>query len=127
MSFYPVAVESKEIVPLDKVKAAEKVIECMDAGKSKQASVGIVLDGSNDIASFDAVWDEVLAEKAKLQAVKVGVKDADYKIELDKVATYADTVKWVTETKKALGVSSLADIKPTALGGEVEEEVIIKK
>lgn len=92
MAFYPKAPVSVSIVKLDKATVAAAMITRMEAGDTKAQALGPVLAGSDDVATFNEVWAELLAEKIALRAVDATLSSDEtaYKVELTKVKTYAD-------------------------------------
>ena len=117
-SVYPRAAVEKAVEAVYPATLAERIIAAREADpmSSKAQLVGGVLAGSDDVAGFERVWDEVESERAALEAVRV----ADYatlskfKTALSKSANRLDVDTWVDALKAVAGVSTWTELMALA-------------
>ena len=98
---YPEYVEEVEITPIDEEVCAERIISAMDTGKTKAQAVGEVLQGSDDVSTFNRLWKEIEKEGKTLRAISADDfdKEADYKNALNKSASRLNYELWYTGIK----------------------------
>lgn len=96
---YPFVEDKVEIVKLDASVVAEKIIVQRELGLTKAQMLGIVLSGSDDVVTFNDVWDKIEAERIAFSKVVVCDSEAKHKIELNKLREYLDVDVWVAQLK----------------------------
>lgn len=124
---YPRAESVIEIKSLDKLDVASSIIECIGFGLTKKQMIGKVLNGSNDVYTFNAVYSEVLAEGKKLRKVSLYKPDSEkelrtesgYKKALSAQTVYLDSDLWYAGLKDELGVSSWAALKEKLISEDI--------
>ena len=86
MSLYPKKIDNVEIVKLNRSDVVASVITTMDGGLTKAQAIGIVLNGSDDIDTFNEVWDSIETQGKAARAVSVAsfTTDTDYKAAVEK-------------------------------------------
>jgi len=111
-NIYPEKIEIEEIKLLNRGEVASEVIKQMKEGKTKAQAIGPVLNGSDDVSTFNLVWDEILSEKQKLS--NINPKDfktqTEYLNALEEVANYLDINKWLEGIKEVNDVSSWGEL-----------------
>jgi hypothetical protein len=142
---YPEAETVVEIEKLDELTVANAIIEQVEAGLTKAQAIGPVLNGSDDVATFNKVWAEIEASAKSLRKISVvktvivkeaegtlgeedytpaqtEVKDkteAEYLADLDGVKGYLDRPKWYAGIKEEKGVSNWTEYK-NIMKGNIE-------
>ena len=98
MNIYPKAQAKDEIVKLDKSTVAASIITAREEMMTKAEAIGVVLNGSNDIDTFNIVWDEVEKERCAFRAVRINdfTTADEYKSKLNTLKTYLDVDTWFT-------------------------------
>ena len=91
--FYPKTTKKITVKKLDKAIIAERILA--HDGLSKCEVVGLALQGSDDIETFEEVWKELEAESRAMESVDKELKDIEYKAELEKVQKYLDVDRFV--------------------------------
>ena len=91
--FYPETTKKITVKKLDKAIVAERILA--NDGLSKKEVVGLALQGSDDIETFEEVWKELEAESRAMESVDKELKDIEYKAELEKVQKYLDVDRFV--------------------------------
>lgn len=110
---YPKAQIKKSIIKLDKATVANDVIAAMNAGLTKAQAIGQVLKGSDDVETFNEVWNKIEAEGLAFRQVNTNSYETldEYKIALTKATTYLDIDKWYTGFLAESGVASWDELK----------------
>ncbi len=98
---YPYKVESVVVELLDKDTVAADIIEKREEGLTKAQAIGPVLNGSDDIVTFNEMWDVVEAERQSLRAINPGAfaTEAQYKLAVAEKATHLNPNLWVDGIK----------------------------
>ena len=113
-SVYPMVAIKKTVEVIDPELCAARIIAHREADPkaSKAQLVGGVLAGSDDVAGFERVWDEVESERVALQAVRVADYDtlSKFKTALSKSANRLDVDTWVSALKAVAGVSTWTEL-----------------
>lgn len=121
MGIYPKAKVEKTIEKLDKGVVAAKCIERMELGESKAQAMGECLrtgehSGSDDIDTFNEVWDAIIAESHTLRSTPVPDTATKYKAALSAASTYLDSDKWYSDVLLEKGVKTFTELKATLKG-----------
>ncbi len=97
---YPRDERKADSDPADRNVMVAKIIVAREEGKTKAQSVGEVLNGSHDLAGFDAMWDVIEAERKILLSVNPAAFDteAGFVAALDERAKHLDTAEWLAGT-----------------------------
>ena len=114
-SVYPRAATTKSVDPIDQVACAERIITAREASPraSKALIVGIALQGSDDVAGFEQVWDDVEAERIAMTAVSAAdcASKTAYVDALSVEAEYIDPSLFADGVVAASGSGSWAEFK----------------
>ncbi len=104
---YPYKTETAVIERLDKSTVAAAIIEKREEGLTKAQAIGPVLNGSDDIATFNEMWDVVEAERLSLHAVNLTAfaTEAQYKSALAELITHLNPTLWVEGIKAERGIT----------------------
>ena len=109
---YPEANIAIEIKKLDKKTVATSCIAQIQAGQTKAQAIGIVLKGSDDVATFNEVWEALVAEGKAMRSVGVEDKtEAVYKLALVNSCAYLDSTKWYAGLLKEKDVKTYTELK----------------
>lgn len=128
---YPKVETTVEIKKLDKNVVANACIIQMQAELTKAQAIGPVLNSSDDVATFNEVWDAIVAEGKLMRGVSLTktiivkeateetaavteVKDrteAEYKEALADCCVYLDSTKWYAGLLKEKDVKNYTELK----------------
>lgn len=110
---YPKKKIVKYISPIDENLVALRIIFCMRADKSKAVSIGECLQGSDDIATFNRVWNEIVSEGNSFRSLSPAdyKTEEEYKAELTKKKKYLDVDLFIAGIKSESSVDSFKDLK----------------
>jgi len=112
--FYPRAKVVDSIEKLDKATVATKIIDVVEKlGLTKAQAIGPVLNGSDDVQTFNEVWNALEAEKNKMSSVSIiDSKDlTDYKNKLGDGITYLDVDTWYSGILEEKEVGDFDNLK----------------
>ena len=124
---YPKAKEESSIEKLDENAVATKIIDVVEnKGLTKAQAIGPVLDGSNDVGTFNKVWKELFEKKKKMKSVAIQDTVTKTKEELSKVSKYLDVDTWYNGLLEENDVSTFTALKEK-LEPVVEKEVVAKE
>ena len=102
---YPEKQASKNIEGIDKEVAAGRIITAMDSGLSKAQAIGDVLKGSDDIDTFNELWDAIEAEGKALRSVDCSKYETEEEYLENLPAKYLDKELWLVGLLDEKGVA----------------------
>jgi len=119
---YPEAKSVTAVQALDENICATRIIEQRALRKSKAQAAGVVLAGSNDVKTYDKVWDEIEAERKKLRAISPAdhTTETKFKEALTVEANHLDVNTWVAGLKDEADVSTWSALKADATPQEIK-------
>lgn len=110
---YPYKTTVPVVQKLAKPDVATAIIVQRELGLSKAQAIGPVLDGSDDVATFNEVWGEIEAERLSLETVAPSefATESQFRAALTSRSTYLSPEKWLAGIKTKLGISQWSDVK----------------
>ena len=112
-NIYPEKIEIEEIKLLNRGEVASEVIEQMKEGKTKAQAIGPVLKGSNDVATFNSVWNCIIKEGKHCRSINPAdhLRLASYKESMEDGVNYIDVDDFYNGLLEEKDVSSFAQLK----------------
>ena len=102
---YPEETVKKVIDKLDKKIAVNKIITAMENNLTKAQAIGGVLAGSDDIASFNELWDAIEAEGKAFRSVDCSKYETEEEYLESLPAKYLDKELWLVGLLDEKGVA----------------------
>lgn len=109
---YPKKIEVPEVDKLDASVVAASCIEQMVAGKTKAEAIGPVLSGSDDVDTFNTVWDSIIASGQAMRCVNPSEYETEeaYLADLETASGYLNASTWYAGLLAEKEVESFSEL-----------------
>jgi hypothetical protein len=102
--FYPKAENKQTVDKLDKNTVATAIEKAVEEDElTKAQAIGPVLNGSDDIETFNEVWNEMYKEKQIMEKTPLEGTEQEYLDNLASKVTYLDPSKFLSGLKAKTG------------------------
>ena len=124
MEIYPRAKSEKAVTPLVKSTVAAAILTILEntnlpeEQRTKAAVIGPVLNGSDDVKTFNEVWDEIKKERDELASIDPSrfKNEGEYKSSLASKKRYLDDTKWTNGMLAKYGAENFGELKSKLIG-----------